>query len=80
MFFYFLGDRKSTNRNVLKNIKHQFIRRNVISKDIFIDSDASKNLFEILCMPVNSNCIGGYVQEINLNPYGFHLLADIQVN
>ena len=65
---------------MVKNINHQLIRRNVISKDVFIDSDATKILFDILCLPVNSNCIGGYVQEISLNPYGFHLLADIQVN
>jgi hypothetical protein len=78
-FEFFLVKRKSTNSNVLKQIKHQYERRNVLSTDIFIDAQATKLLCEAIALPSNSNCLKGFVQLIIQDPFGMLFFSDIQV-
>jgi hypothetical protein len=60
-------------------MKHEFDRRHRLSSDIFADADATKILCELLCEPCNENCIQGFVQRIDRNPFGMLFISDIQV-
>ena len=73
------SDKKITNKNTLKMIKSEFVNRHKMSSDVYIDTLATKTLTDGLCLESSSN-IEGYIQEIGLNPFGFLLLSDIQVN
>ena len=80
-FFFNLKDlRKSTSRFVLTKMKNEFERRHRLSSDIFADAEATKILCELLVGPINQNCIQGYVQKIDKNPFGVLFISDIQVN
>jgi hypothetical protein len=60
-------------------MKNEFERRHRLSSDIFADAEATKILCELLVGPINQNCIQGYVQKIDKNPFGVLLISDIQV-
>ena len=70
---------KPKSSNVLKQIKYEFVHRNRISKDIFVDSNAAKVLSEYLCLELENKDVNGYVQQINQNPFGMLLFSEIQV-
>ena len=55
------------------------MRRKVLSTDIFVDAEASKKMCDIMCPMPNSNCIKGFIQIINQNPFGFLCISDLQV-
>ena len=55
--------------------------RDKISRDILIDSQASKVLCEKLCLhPVKEGELKGYVQQIYQDPFGLMLISMIQVS
>ena len=60
-------------------MKNEFERRHRLSIDIFSDAEATKILMELLVGTKNSNCIQGYVQKIDKNPFGILLVCDSQV-
>ena len=51
----------------------------MLSTDIFVDTEASKKMCDIMCPMPNLNCIKGFIQIINQNPFGFLCISDIQV-
>ena len=75
----FNSNRKVTNRHTLKMIKSEFSNQNKISSDVFTDALAAKAVSDGMCLESNSN-IKGYISEIGLDPFGFLLISDIQVN
>ena len=65
---------------MLRQIKHECLHQNKITSDIFRDTEASKNLCDLLCVQLNINdYLQGFVQEHSYNPFGFILMSQIQV-
>ena len=57
-------------------MKHEYANKHKISNDLYTDSEATKLLFEQLSFAQHFK---GYIQEINLNPFGMLLISEIQV-
>ena len=76
---FYQVERKATKSNVLRQIKHEYERRNVLSTDILVDAQATKTLCEALSPSSNSNCLQGFVQLIIQDPFGMLFLSDMQV-
>ena len=66
--------------SVLKTLKSNFKNRARISKDLYYDAEASKELCQRLCLFSLPGNLVGYVQEISQNPFGLLFMAHIQVN
>ena len=60
-------------------MKNEFERRHRLSSDIFADAEATKIVMELVVGLKNSNCIQGYIQRIDKNPFGVLFISDIQV-
>ena len=60
-------------------MKNEFERRHRLSSDIFADAEATKILCELLVGPHNKNCLPGYVQKIDKNPFGVLFVSNLQV-
>ena len=74
-----LDSKLVTKHATLRKIKQEYLTRNRISNDVFVDAQTTKLLMDnLLCSASKSN-LKGFVQEIGLHPYGFLLLCDIQV-
>jgi hypothetical protein len=78
-FISLKGLKRSTSRFVLKKMKNEFERRHRLSSDIFADAEATKIVCELLVGPENRNCLPGYVQKIDKNPFGVLLVSHLQV-
>ena len=50
-----------------------------ISNEVFIDALAAKNVTDQIYGETSSK-LNGYIQEISLDPFGFLLISQIQVN
>jgi len=61
-------------------MKHEMDRRHRLSSDIFADSNGTKLIFHLLARQCNENCLQGYIQKINYDPFGILMISDIQVN
>ena len=73
-------DFRPYNSNLLKQIKFEFKHQELISLNLFVDTEASKKLtIHLIPSPITS-CLKGYVQDISMNPYGFILFSYIQVS
>ncbi len=70
--------KRCQNVNVLKKIRQEARRQNLISKDLHIDSEAAKILCDELCE--SSATIKGFIQKISANPFELLMYSDIQVN
>ncbi len=77
---FFTDLKRSTNSNVLTVMKYSYKKKNRISRDLMTDCQGALNVCEGLCMPSNSSCLQGYIQKINLVPFGLFMVSDIQVN
>lgn len=71
-------EKKTTDCNVLGNIKHEFRNRNKISNEVFNDCEIIKLITDSMCL-ASQTTLNGYIHEIGLNPFGFLLISDIQV-
>ena len=70
-----LDSKLVTKHATLRKIKQEYLTRNRISNDVFVDAQATKLLMDnLLCSASKSN-LKGFVQEIGLHPYGFLLLS-----
>ena len=58
-------------------IRSEFINQSKISKDIYVDTEATKHLFDKLSRHTK---YPGFLQEINQNPFGILLISEIQVS
>ena len=67
------------NSNLLKQIKYEFKHQELISLNLFVDTEASKKLTTHLIPSPTSSNLRGFVQDISMNPYGFILFSHIQV-
>lgn len=61
-------------------MKSNYIHKERISTDIFVDSECAKIMWDSRCLYENEKSIKGFIQEIMQNPFGFVLFSDIQVN
>jgi hypothetical protein len=76
-FFIFIVKAKITKKSLLAVLKSEFKLRNRISRDIVLDSQASKILCDYMCVPTTH--LRGSIQEIKQFPFGLLLLSEIQV-
>ena len=60
-------------------MKSEFCHRFKISSDIFIDSIATKSIFDEMVFKTHGK-IKGYLSNVGLDPFGFLLFSEIQVN
>ena len=63
----------------MKKLKSDYVHNYRFSKDLYVDCEATKRLFDILCNSVKYK-YPGYIQEIIQNPFGLLLMSDIQVS
>jgi hypothetical protein len=61
----------------MKVMAHEYINRLKLSRDIFVDIEATSHLFQTLCK--NHGKLDGYVHDIGLNPFGYCLISNLQV-
>jgi hypothetical protein len=69
--------KKCDNANVLKKIKQEAKNKSLISKDVYVDAEASKILCDSLCE--SGGIIHGFIQKISMNPFELLLISDAQV-
>ena len=62
--------------NALNVMKNEYINLNRISRDFYVDTETAKHLFDKFC---TGDKLGGYIQEINQNPFGMLMVSEIQV-
>ena len=67
---------KLTKESTISKIKSLFIHRNRISCIPTIDTNAAKNITDLL-WPTGK--IQGIIQEISTNPFGYLMITNIQV-
>ncbi len=80
-YYYKFIERKPTKIKTLYRIRKEFTDANKLSNDIYIDIEAAKISMDGLCHVVNPKSIfKGYISDISLNPFGFLLNSEIQVN
>lgn len=60
-------------------MRSEFVHRFKISSDIFIDSIATKTIFDEIASTTNKK-IKGFISNIGLDPFGFLLFSEIQVS
>ena len=60
-------------------MKHEEQKRHRCSRDIYIDCEGALNVSKGLCKASNSSCLQGYIQKIELFPFGIIFASDIQV-
>ena len=60
-------------------MKHEMERRRRLSSDIFADANGAKLIFTLLAKKCNENCLQGYIQKIDYDPFGLLMICDIQV-
>ena len=65
-----------TSANVLKTVRFEAKHRERLSTNTYTDADATKQVMDKL---INGKMINGFVREIGLDPFGFLLMAQIQV-
>ncbi|CAF0989827.1 unnamed protein product, partial [Brachionus calyciflorus] len=53
--------------------------RHQLSKDLLVDADSAKNVFDQMLPRKDEKTIKGYIQEIQSNPFGVLLISEIQV-
>lgn len=63
----------------LRKIKSEYVLKNRISTDIYLDAEATKILTDSICIPGKTK-LSGYIQEITLNPFGVFFLSDLNVS
>ncbi len=69
---------KPEKQSVLNTMKSEFLHRFKISSDIFIDSIATKTIFDEMAYKTGGK-IKGYMSNVGLDPFGFLLFSEIQV-
>jgi len=63
-----------------KVAKHEFDHMYRLSRDLFIDCEAAKNVFDKTCLSISINCAyRGVVQAIYHKPFGLLIFSEIQV-
>ena len=60
-------------------MKHEMERRRRLSSDIFADANGAKLIFTLLAKKCNENCLQGYIQKIDYDPFGLLMICDMQV-
>lgn len=71
--------RKTTSVFALSKMKYEMERRWKLSSDIFADSNGAKLIFLLLAKRNNENCLQGYIQRINYDPFGVLMISHLQV-
>ncbi len=69
---------KPEKQSVLNTMKSEFLHRFKISSDIFIDSIATKTIFDEMAFKTSGK-IKGYMSNVGLDPFGYLLFSKIQV-
>lgn len=64
---------------VFRVMKSNYIHKDRISTDIYVDSESAKLMWDSRCLYEDDKSIRGFVQEIIQNPFGCVMLSDIQV-
>ena len=65
--------------NRLKKVKYDYSHENRMDKSIIFDVKASKSLCDFFIEKFQSDSLTGYIQTINLDPFGFLLMCQYQV-
>ncbi len=61
--------------------KHEFDHEHRLSRTLFVDCEAAKNVSDRTCLNISINCaFRGVVQAIYNQPFGLLLFSEIQVN
>ena len=68
--------RSVVNSDVLKMVRYETKHRERLSNNVFTDASASKQVMDRLIVGKKFN---GFVREVGLDPFGFLLIAEIQV-
>lgn len=76
---YFKVEKYPTNQQVLNVMKHESKHEQRISNNLIIDAEASKTFCDKICLQIK-HILSGYIQEVNLNPFGFLFVTGIQAN
>jgi hypothetical protein len=71
-------DKRVTNLDVLNKIKSEWNNRKRLDRDVFVDALKSKFLTDCICLETKTK-IKGYIQNIEMVPFGLLLMSDIQV-
>jgi hypothetical protein len=66
------------NKNTLATIKYELRHERDLFPDIITDLAAAKLMCEKLCR--KSEILPGFIQFCALNPFGFLMISEIQVN
>ncbi len=74
-----MANLKTTKLNTLSKIKYEELHKDRLSTNFIDDVQAAKELCDNLCFKINENGIDGFIREIQLDPFGFLLISDIQV-
>ena len=69
-------ERSVVNSDVLKMVRYETKHRERLSNNVFTDAAASKQVMDRLIVGKKFN---GFVREVGLDPFGFLLIAEIQV-
>ena len=64
--------------HIYNQVKSEFKYRNRLSVDIFSDAIATKRLFNMITNEATQ--LKGFIHHIGLDPFGFLLISEIQVN
>ncbi|CAF0945818.1 unnamed protein product [Brachionus calyciflorus] len=70
---------KPLSNDVLSKIKNEYVHRNRISNDIFVDALATKQIYSNVAISLKTGKISGFLQEINMDPFGVLFVSEIQV-
>jgi hypothetical protein len=60
-------------------IKSENIHKDRISNDLITDCKAAKRICDALCLAFDDTDLTGFIQKIDLEPFGLLLISDLQV-
>lgn len=73
--------KKCVNKNVFKKINYETRNIDVFSPNMITDCILTKKHFDSFCFSFHPPLeIKGFIQSISLEPFGFVLMSEIQVN
>lgn len=73
-----MKEKQLQNAKTLRQIKYEHMHRHRLSTNYIDDSLLTKKMFDLF-IPSYENKLGGFLQSIDLSPFGFLAISQIQV-